>query len=107
MMDSLELEVRKWAVAKGIFDNSTPMDQMDKMIEESSELDDEVVQKQLGMPHWSDEKIQGELGDVLVTCVIQAHFHGLSLQSCLQQALDKITKRTGQMIDGQFVKDNH
>jgi len=100
-VEKLEVEVVRWAKQKGIFDESSAVSQMDKMIEEVGELDDEVI-----MPV-NREAIKNELGDVLVTCVIQAHFQGLHLQTCLEAALNKITKRTGRMINGQFVKDSY
>jgi hypothetical protein len=31
---------------------------------------------------------------------------GLTLEECLESAYNVISKRTGKMIDGQFVKDN-
>lgn len=106
MMDSLELQVRQWATDKGIFEGGgNALAQMDKAYEELLELDKEVTLKEERDPEWSNRKIQLELGDVLVTMVVQSHIHGLSLTSCLQAALDKITKRNGKMVGGQFVKD--
>jgi NTP pyrophosphatase (non-canonical NTP hydrolase) len=106
MMEALEQEVIQWAEEKGIFEKSTPIKQMEKMEEEVNELFTEVFIEE------TDNRddvsgIKGELGDVLVTCIVQAQFHGLSLPTCLSAATDKITKRTGRMIDGQFVKDTH
>jgi len=101
-VEKLEVEVVRWAKQKGIFDESSAASQMDKMYEEVEELDEEVrdiIQDR--------EAIKNELGDVLVTCVIQANFRGLHLQTCLEAALNKITKRTGRMINGQFVKDSY
>ena len=100
MTDNLELAVVEWAHDKGIFDNSDPIAQISKMKEEVEELDEELffIDKSL-------IRIKGELGDVLVTVIIQAHFHGLSLADCLQQAHDKITKRKGKLVDGVFVKE--
>ena len=89
-MEDLEQQVLDWAAEKGIFDNSTPIAQMSKMKEEVEELDEELcfIDKSL-------IRIEGELGDVLVTVIIQAHFHGLSLADCL-------TKRKGKLVDGVF-----
>jgi MazG nucleotide pyrophosphohydrolase domain. len=101
MTDNLELAVVEWAHDKGIFDNSDPIAQISKMKEEVEELDEELclfIDKSL-------IRIEGELGDVLVTVIIQAHFHGLSLADCLQQAHDKISKRKGKLVDGVFVKE--
>ena len=59
----------------------------------------------------TDNKIEIEdaLGDILVTIIIQAEMHELSLVDCLESAYNVISKRTGKMVDGQFVKDvtNH
>ena len=100
MTDNLELAVVEWAHDKGIFDNSDPIDHLIKMKEEVEELGEELtfIDKSL-------IRIEGELGDVLVTVIIQAHFHGLSLADCLQQAHDKISKRKGKLVDGVFVKE--
>jgi len=100
MTDNLEQQVLDWAAEKGIFDNSTPIAQMSKMKEEVEELDEEVLLNDKSLI-----RIKGELGDVLVTAIIQAHLHGLSLAACLRQAHDKITKRKGKLVDGVFVKE--
>ena len=100
MTDNLELAVVEWAHDKGIFDNSNPIDQMIKMKEDVEELDEEILLNDKSLI-----RIEGELGDVLVTVIIQAHFHGLSLADCLQQAHDKISKRKGKLVDGVFVKE--
>ena len=101
-VEKLEVEVVRWAKQKGIFDESSAAFQMFKMFEEVEELDCEIVTLTPDR-----EAIKNELGDVLVTCVIQAHFQGLHLQTCLEAALNKITKRTGRMINRQFVKDSY
>lgn len=44
-------------------------------------------------------------GDQLVTLIIGAHMNGLNLIDCLESAYNVISKRTGKMINGQFVKD--
>jgi len=90
MTDNLELAVVEWAHDKGIFDNSNPIDQMIKMKEDVEELDEEILLNDKSLI-----RIEGELGDVLVTVIIQAHFHGLSLADCL-------TKRKGKLVDGVF-----
>lgn len=47
---------------------------------------------------------QTELGDVLVTLIIQAQGQGTNLEECLALAYNKIKYRTGKTIDGVFVK---
>lgn len=97
-MGMLELLVIGWGVEKGIFEKATPESQMGKMMEEVMELDEAVRQG-------DKEAIRLELGDVLVTAVLQAEMQGLSLSECLEAAYKKISKRTGKMVDGVFVKD--
>jgi hypothetical protein len=46
-----------------------------------------------------------ELGDVLVVATILAEMLGTTTSAALALAYEKISKRTGRMIDGQFVKD--
>ena len=53
----------------------------------------------------STKEIMLEMGDVLVTLIINADLHGIDIEDCLYEALQKITKRKGKMVDGAFVKD--
>lgn len=45
------------------------------------------------------------MGDIMVTLIIQAKMQDLSLEKCLESAYNIIAKRTGKMVNGQFVKD--
>jgi hypothetical protein len=40
-----------------------------------------------------------------VTLIIQAKMQGLDLNECLGSAYNVISKRTGKMVNGTFVKD--
>jgi NTP pyrophosphatase (non-canonical NTP hydrolase) len=94
----LEPLVIKWAQEKGILENGTPNAQCDKTFEEVEELAE-------GIENNNREEIQDALGDILVTIIIQAEMQGLKLEDCLESAYNVISKRTGVMKDGQFVKD--
>ena len=94
----LETEVIKWADNKGILSNGTPEAQANKTIEEALEIYQAIKVNDKA------EIIDG-LGDVLVTIIIQAKMQDVDLLECLQTALNVITKRTGKMIGGTFVKD--
>ena len=95
----LESRVIKWAFDKGIFDKGSTIKQADKTLEEVHELI-EAVKKD------DDDEIIDALGDILVTIIIQAYMNEVDMLDCLETALNVIEKRTGKMIDGQFVKDN-
>jgi NTP pyrophosphatase (non-canonical NTP hydrolase) len=97
-MNELILAVEEWAAAKGILSAASPMAQMVKTHEEVNELMKAVLTND------SDEIIDG-LGDVMVTLIIQAKMQGLDLNECLGSAYNVISKRTGKMVNGTFVKD--
>ena len=100
MMDYNQLEalVIEWADNKGILKNGTPLAQSKKTMEECQELVDAIQDD-------NRDEIADALGDILVTIIIQAKMQNMSLVECLEGAYNVITKRTGKMVDGQFVKD--
>jgi NTP pyrophosphatase (non-canonical NTP hydrolase) len=97
--NELEALVLAWAEQKGILQNGTPLAQAHKTWEEVNELEEAIRND-------DREEIIDALGDILVTIIIQAEMQGLSLTECLESAYNVISKRTGKMVDGQFVKDN-
>ena len=94
----LEALVEDWAEDKGIIKNGTPTAQALKTLEECNELIDAIDKEHKG------ETVDA-LGDVLVTLIIQAKLQGVDLLDCLQIAYDVISKRTGKMENGMFIKD--
>ena len=96
--NELEALVIAWATQKGIFENGTPARQCDKTLEEVEELADAIFDN-------NKEEIIDALGDILVTIIIQAELQGVSLTECLESAYNVIAKRSGVMINGQFVKN--
>lgn len=96
--NELEALVISWAEQKGIFEKGNTDAQCEKTFEEVTELSAAIYEN-------NKEEIIDALGDILVTIIIQAEMQGLKLEDCLQSAYNVISKRTGKMIDGQFVKD--
>jgi len=94
----LEALTIAWATQKGILENGTAIAQAGKTIEEVNELVEAIIKD-------DREEIVDALGDILVTIIIQAEMQGLSLVKCLNSAYNVISKRTGKMVNGQFVKD--
>lgn len=99
-MDYFELEcaVEEWAAQKGILEKATPMAQALKTLEECTELCTAINVN-------DSEEIIDAMGDIMVTLIIQAKMQNVSLEKCLESAYNVISKRTGKMINGQFVKD--
>lgn len=94
----LEILVLEWAKDKNILANGTTMKQAEKTHEEVLELISAIDED-------NREEIIDALGDILVTIIIQAEMQGLKLEECLESAYNVISKRTGQMKNGTFVKD--
>lgn len=103
-----------WAKEKGILDKATPLDQWRKTVEEVDELKEALFSQEFGLFEFTNSKgnkvntdaeIKDAFGDILVTIIIGAEMQGLDIEDCLQSAYDVISKRTGKMVNGQFVKD--
>ena len=98
-MNGLIDNVIDWANDKGLFVDGSPEAQLRKLREEVDELDDAMHSGSLG-------EVELELGDCLVVLIVLAEMQGLDVECCLEEAYQKISKRTGKMVDGFFVKDS-
>ena len=96
--NQLENLVIEWAQNKGILEKATTAAQANKTMEECQELIDAIQDD-------NRDEIADALGDILVTIIIQAKMQNMSLLECLEGAYNVIAKRTGKMVNGQFVKD--
>ncbi len=118
-MNTLIDNVRQWFHDKGIIENSDPLKQIEKTIEEIIETRDAAVkldwltQYDSIQAQFSNVALQEELthelkdglGDTLVTLIGVCEMYEFSLEECLQQAYDVISKRSGRIVDGIFIKD--
>jgi len=98
-MKVLIKQVEEWAEAKGILAHATTLRQAEKTLEETNELICAILNE-------DSHEIKDAIGDIIVTIIIQAKMQGLTIEECLQSAYDVISKRTGKMVNGQFIKDN-
>jgi NTP pyrophosphatase (non-canonical NTP hydrolase) len=98
-MKELIKQVEEWAEAKGILAHATTIRQAEKTLEETNELICSILNE-------DSHEIKDAIGDIMVTIIIQAKMQGLTIEECLQSAYDVISKRTGKMVNGQFIKDN-
>lgn len=87
-----------WAEQKEILTKGTVEKQALKTLEEAGELVLAVGQN-------NREEIKDAIGDIMVTIIIQAEMQGLKLENCLQSAYNVISKRTGVMTNGTFIKN--
>jgi NTP pyrophosphatase (non-canonical NTP hydrolase) len=95
---TMERNVEKWAMDKGILEKATTFAQAIKTAEEAQELIVAIHDNNV-------EEIKDAIGDILVTIIIQAKMQGMSVEDCLESAYNVIKSRTGKMVNGQFVKD--
>jgi len=111
----LENEVIIWARNRGIPQNSNPVAQARKTLEEAGELVEAAAKldayRELS---GEDDVFRGGItsdlrdayGDVLVTLIVGAETAGIDLMECLEQALNEIKDRKGYLrSDGVFVKE--
>lgn len=112
--NELEPLVLEWAKEKGILEKATPLAQARKTEEEVNELLEACVAQHGGFETFKNskgklvntsEELKDALGDILVTIIIGAALQNLKLEDCLESAYNIISKRTGKMVNGQFVKD--
>jgi NTP pyrophosphatase (non-canonical NTP hydrolase) len=100
-MNDLIQNVLQWGIDKNITGENgkgTRYGQADKMLEEANETHMAVNTNDL-------RDVKDGIGDTVVTLILLADMYGWTLEECLQVAYDVISKRTGKMVDGVFVKD--
>lgn len=97
--ESLELLVIRWAEARRIIPNATPVSQLLKAVSELGELADAENKR-------DDAAIRDAVGDVLVCLINYCALRDLSLTGCLKLAYDQIKNRRGTLMpSGVFVKE--
>ena len=93
--------VREWGRDKGIIGpngKATECTQFDKLREEMAELRFAISTND----HY--EKIDA-IGDCTVVLILLADIIGVPFEDCLETAYQVISKRTGSMVGGVFIKD--
>lgn len=118
-MNQLIDNVKQWFHDKGIIKNSNPIKQLEKTQEELTETRDVAVKLKCttnlhndhGMYFTEDQideltdELKDDISNTIVTLIGVCEMYDFTLEECLQQAYDVISKRTGSMVDGKFVKD--
>jgi len=90
--------IRQWADNRGLYENGDPKTQALKLVEEVGEIARAVLKDDF------DEVVDG-IGDSVVVLTNLAELHGVSIEACIASAYEVISKRTGKMVNGTFVKD--
>ena len=91
-------DIRSWATDKGIYDKGNAKIQYLKLIEETGELAQALL-------NGDKDEIQDAIGDMVVVLTSIAKFEDMFIEDCIKSAYNVIAKRTGKMVNGTFVKD--
>ena len=91
--------IRDWAKEKGIIDHGDCKTQFLKLIEEAGELSKAILKD-------NEEDFIDAIGDCVVVLTNLAAIRGYDIEDCINSAYNVISKRTGKMENGTFVKNN-
>ena len=95
--DQFEL-IREWAKERGLYDKGNATTQYVKLQEEAGELAKALLKN-------DQPEVVDAIGDMVVVLTNLAYMRGVHIESCISSAYDVISKRTGKMVNGTFVKD--
>ena len=100
--DSSESEmfqkIRDWAGERGLYTKGDKKTQFCKLMEEAGELGRAILKE-------DQQEIVDAIGDMVVVLTNMAHLSGTTIEKCIDTAYKVISKRTGKMVNGTFVKD--
>jgi NTP pyrophosphatase (non-canonical NTP hydrolase) len=98
--DAMFSRIREWAQDRGLYDEGNAHTQYVKLQEEAGELAKALLK---------DDKpeIIDAIGDMVVVLTNLSHMQGVTIEHCIDSAYKVISKRTGKMINGTFVKDEN
>lgn len=97
-------EIQQWADSKGIYEEGDFMAQMKGVAEEVVETTEAYIYNEISQVSWQDE-LEKELGDIYVFWINACYIADVNPSDAVDAAYNKIINRTGEMIDGRFVKD--
>lgn len=90
--------IRAWATVRGLYEKGDPNTQFVKLQEEAGELAKALLKN-------DQPEVIDAIGDMVVVLTNLAHLRGVTIEECIDSAYDVISKRTGKMVNGTFVKD--
>jgi NTP pyrophosphatase (non-canonical NTP hydrolase) len=91
-------KIRDWAEQRGLYSKGNSHTQYVKLQEEAGELAKALLKN-------DKPEVIDAIGDMVVVLTNLAHLQGVTIEDCINSAYEVISKRTGKMINGTFVKD--
>lgn len=95
-MDELIQMIEEWSKERGI-NKADPQKQMLKIFEEIGEVSAAVIRD-------DKDALRDAIGDSVIALLNLALQNDMNLYECVNCAYDEIKNRTGEMINGSFVK---
>lgn len=97
-MSDWKERVAKWAGDRNLVQGSSPVLQMNKLLEEVQELSDALLRNHAA-------EICDAIGDIQVVLAVMCAQLGQDIDQCREIAWEQIKDRKGKMVDGVFVKE--
>ena len=91
--------IRQWADERGLYEEGDSKTQYLKLMEEAGELGRALLKDNV------EEQIDA-IGDMVVVLTNLSELIDVPIEECIESAYEVISKRTGKMVNGTFVKDN-
>ena len=92
--------IRQWADERGLYEKGDTKTQYLKLMEEAGELGRALLKDNV------EQQIDA-IGDMVVVLTNLSELIDVPIEECIESAYEVISKRTGKMINGTFVKDNN
>jgi len=90
--------IRTWADERGLYDKGDTKTQYLKLMEEAGELGRAILKD-------DQPEVVDAIGDMVVVLTNLSELAGYNIEHCIDEAYNVISKRTGKMVNGTFVKD--
>ena len=91
-------KIRNWARDRNLYQKGDSKTQYVKLMEEAGELAQALLKQ-------DKVEIKDVIGDMVIVLANLSELEGFKIEDCIDESFNVISKRTGKMVNGTFVKD--
>jgi len=91
-------KIRNWAKDRNLYQKGDSKTQYVKLMEEAGELAQALLKQ-------NKPEIKDAIGDMVIVLANLSELEGFKIEDCIDESFNVISKRTGKMVNGTFVKD--
>ena len=91
-------KIRNWARDRNLYQKGDSKTQYVKLMEEAGELAQALLKQ-------DKVEIKDAIGDMVIVLANLSELEGFKIEDCIDESFNVISKRTGKMVNGTFVKD--